>query len=497
MVRVRIAPSPTGFAHIGLARTALFNYLFAKKNKGVFVLRIEDTDKERSKKEYEDAILASLKWLGVHWDEGPDIGGAFGPYRQSERGHIYQEYLEKLARDNRLYKCYCSKEDLEQEKQELTLAKLPPRYSGKCKKLTESERHKMETEKREYTLRFCLEPQLITIQDIVRGTVVFDTALMDDFIIAKDFDTPLYNFAVVIDDALMNISHVIRGEEHISNTPRQIQLAQALGLAIPQFGHLPLILDSDRKKMSKREHKTAIDEYKVDGYLPEALLNFIALLGWNPGGEKELFSLNELESIFDIDQVNKSGSIFDVQKLDWFNGCYIRQLECATITDLLIPYLIAGGLITQTDKGYRICATGEPISREQLERIVLVERGRIRKLADISSHSEYYFLAELNYTGDLLQWKESSFENIRENLMFSSAILKSQQEDEWNPQKLEERFRQEILTAGKKNGEVLWPLRVCLSGQKASPSPYEIAWIIGKKAADQRINQALRKIKDI
>ncbi|MEK7648829.1 MAG: glutamate--tRNA ligase [Patescibacteria group bacterium] len=494
MIRTRIAPSPTGHAHIGLARTALTNYLFARKQKGSFVLRIEDTDKERSKHFYEESIIQSLKWLALSWDEGPDIGGQYGPYRQSERGHIYADYLRKLSDQGRLYKCYCTKEDLEHEKQEQALAKMPPRYSGKCRKLSDAKRSEYERSGKEYTLRFLLEPQTIIVKDLIRGAVTFDTALMDDFIIAKDFDAPLYNFAVVIDDALMEITHVFRGEEHISNTPKQIQLSQALRLPTPEFGHIPLILDSNRKKMSKREHKTAVDEYRQDGYLPEALINFIALLGWNPGGDRELYTLAELESIFDLSHVNKSGSIFDLQKLDWFNGHYIRHADISHITQLAIPQFITVGYILESDTGEYTSKTGLKITLQLLKQIVEIERTRIKKISEIATNAAFYFEDQLNYDTALLQWKQMTMEDLRDSLRFAKECLVSLSEHEWTNASIESSLKERIQAAGKQNGYILWPLRVSLSGLKASPSPFEIATIIGKARVLQRIECALSKL---
>lgn len=491
MVRVRIAPSPTGYAHFGFARTALFNYLFAKKHQGSFVVRSEDTDKERSKSEFEESILSDLHWLGLTWDEGPDIGGAYGPYRQSERGHIYATYLQRLSREGRLYKCYCSKDELEQEKQEQVLAKMPPRYSGKCKTLTQEQQTALEGQGRAYTLRFLLQPQLIVINDIIRGKLQFDTALMDDFIIAKDFDTPLYNFAVVIDDSLMNITHVIRGEEHISNTPKQIQLANALDLTIPQFGHLPLILDSDRKKMSKREHKTALFEYRNEGYLPEALINFMALLGWNPGGDRELYTLTELEDVFDLSHVNKSGSIFDVQKLDWFNSHYIRHADLSKITNLAIPFFISSGFISNSGAESYDTKTGETISLATLKRIVDVERQRIKKISEIALNAAFYFEDILKYDSELLQWKDATNMQTKSHLSFASECLEAINENEWEMASIESMVKSSIQKNDRQNGQVLWPLRVALSGLAGSPGPFEIASIIGKGKTLKRIEQAL------
>ncbi len=496
MVRVRIAPSPTGNAHFGFARTALFNYLFAKKHKGSFIVRIEDTDKERSKGEFEVSILSDLKWLGLSWDEGPDVDadGVYGPYRQSERGHIYKKYLEQLSAQRRIYKCYCTKEQLDAERQEQVFAKLPPRYSGKCRDLTDGQRSAFEKEGRASTIRFLLQPQTIVIDDLIRGKVQFDTSLMDDFIIAKNFDTPLYNFAVVIDDSLMDITHVIRGEEHISNTPKQIQLSSALGLHIPQFGHLPLILDSDRKKMSKRENKTALFEYRNDGYLPEALINFMALLGWNPGGERELYTLEELEEIFDLAHVNKSGSIFDLQKLDWFNGHYIRHSSLEQITHEAIPYFISSGLISMVGTDRYKTNANEGISFDTLKNIVEIERQRIKKMSEIALNAHFYFVDELQYDSELLQWKGMAVDELKQQLAFAYECLENINEDSWTIHEIEHTLKDKIKASGRQNGEVLWPLRVALSGLKASPGPFEIASIIHKAKTIKRIDQALAKI---
>ena len=297
-VRVRIAPSPTGFLHLGTARTALFNYLFAKKYQGRFIVRIEDTDLERSKPEFEKAILEGLKWLGIEWTEGPDLGGEYGPYRQSEREDFYEKYTKKLLTEKKAYFCFCSKKDLEAQRQYLLSIGKPPRYSGKCVNLSEKEVERNLKEGKNYVIRFKVHPQNVEFEDLIRGKIKFDTSLMGDFVIAKDLKSPLYNYACVMDDYEMKISHVIRGEDHISNTPKQILIYKAFQISPPLFAHLPLILGPDRTKLSKRHGAVSISQYKKEGYLAESLVNFMAFLGWNPGTEREIYSLSSLVKEF-------------------------------------------------------------------------------------------------------------------------------------------------------------------------------------------------------
>jgi nondiscriminating glutamyl-tRNA synthetase len=344
-VRTRFAPSPTGLLHIGGARTALFNYLFAKNNQGSFVLRIEDTDTERSKEEYQKDIVESLKWLGINWDEGPDVGGDFGPYRQSEKISKYRKYLEKLLEENKAYYCFCSAEELEGQRQYQMSIGETPKYIGKCANLPKETVEKYLAEGKPSIIRFRVTPQKFIFKDMVRGPVEFDTGLTGDIVIAKNLNTPLYNFTVVIDDFEMKISHVIRAEEHISNTPKQILLQEALGFPRPEYAHVSMILSPDRAKLSKRHGATAVLEYKTLGYLPEAVINFIAFLGWNPGDEREIYSLPSLVKEFSLEKVQKSGAVFNVKKLDFLNGFYLRQKPLEKVTEMCVPYLIEAGLI--------------------------------------------------------------------------------------------------------------------------------------------------------
>ncbi|MBI4272916.1 glutamate--tRNA ligase [Candidatus Uhrbacteria bacterium] len=491
MVRTRIAPSPTGFFHIGTARTALFNYLFAKKNNGSFIVRIEDTDKERSKPEFERDILEGLTWLGMQWDEGPDKKGEYGPYHQSERFALYRRYLEELNNKSLLYKCYCTKEELEEEREMQVLSRQPPRYSGKCSARTAAEQHALEKEGRTSTLRFRIERnRKLTIKDHIRGDLTFDTDILDDFIIAKDFDTPLYNFAVVIDDHLMKISHIIRGEEHISNVPKQALLAEALDFSTPEFAHLPLILNPDRTKLSKRQNKVSLLEYRTDGYLSEALINFMVLLGWNPGGDREIFTLAELEEIFDLTRVNKSGSIFDTHKLDWFNAHYIREMDISKLTSLCTPYFISAGYLTEKEASAKH-------EDAKIEKIVDLERERIHKISEIPLHTSYFFLTDVEYDDHLLLWKNTSPQATQEGLRIAEKVLLSLDESDFTASKIEQKLKQAIVEGKLKNGVVLWPLRVSLTGLAASPSPFDVAAILGKKKTLERVSHALKRISSL
>src|SRR3989344_6088728 len=325
-VRVRIAPSPTGWLHFGLARTALFNYLFAKKNNGKFILRIEDTDIKRSEKKYEKDIIESLRWLGLEWDEDP--------YRQSERAQVYEKYVKKLLDSHQAFWCYHTKEELEAEKNERILREKAPKH--KCQHAANTNNNKT----KKGIIRFRCPDKKIIFNDLIRGRLEFEAGLLGDISIARDEKTPLYNLSAVIDDYEMKISHVIRGEDHISNTPKQILLQKALGLPSPKYAHLPLILGHDRTKLSKRHGAVSVTQFRKQGYLPEVLLNFMALLGWNTGTKKEIFSLEELIKEFSLERVQKGGAIFNISRLDWLNGYYIRKMDLDELTKKCIPYLL-------------------------------------------------------------------------------------------------------------------------------------------------------------
>ena len=343
-IRVRFAPSPTGYMHIGNARTALFNYLFAKKVGGTFVLRIEDTDQERSTPEAVKVIVESLKWLGIDWDEGyfstDGEKGSFGPYTQMKRLSIYNEYLDKLLKEKKAYYCFCTTEEIEVERQKAVTAGTPYKYSGKCTKLSEQEIQAKLTAKERFVVRFQVtENVVVKFDDLVRGPVEFNTKEIGDFVIARSDGVPIYNFAVVVDDNLMKISHVIRGEDHLSNTPRQVLLYQAFGFKLPEFAHLSMILGADRSKLSKRHGETSLLAYRDKGFLPEAMFNYMSLLGWYPKDGVEIKTKEEIFKNFDIKDVGHSGSIFDEKKLVWMNHEYIAKLPDETYIKYALPYL--------------------------------------------------------------------------------------------------------------------------------------------------------------
>jgi nondiscriminating glutamyl-tRNA synthetase len=503
-IRVRFAPSPTGFLHIGTARLALFNYLFAKKNKGVFVIRIEDTDKERSKPEYEKDIMDSLRWLGIEWDEGPDVGGNYGPYRQSERKEIYKKYLEKLLAEDKAYYCFCSEEELESQRQYQLSIGEAPKYSGKCRNLSKELSQKYLKEGEKAVIRFKNEGKKVEFEDLIRGKIEFNTSLIGDFVIAKDPNSPLYNFACVVDDFEMKISHVIRGEDHISNTPKQILIQEALNFPQPKYAHIPLILGPDRSKLSKRHGAVAISDYRRQGYLPEALINFMALLGWNPGTERELYSMASLIKEFSLEKVQKGSAIFNIKRLDFLNGFYIRQKSVDKLTQLCLPYLIENKMIQPIDQDffqkYKIFETGEEIDLNSLQKIVSIYQKRLKKLSEITQLVDYFFKEKIEVNKELLRWKKMTDKELKKSLDRSEKILSKIKNEDWTKENLEKILIKEAekfaidLNKGGDRGYLLWPLRVALSGKEASASPFEIADILGKEKVLKRIKEAKKQI---
>lgn len=452
-VRVRIAPSPTGYLHVGTARVALFNFLFARQKEGVFILRLEDTDRERSKLEFEEKIYEALDWLGLTPDEGPKQGGPHAPYRQSERVGEYRSSLEKLLGEGHAF--YCPHPS---EEGAYTIHWCEFRDGGSDTGI----------------IRFKTpRSRAISFEDGIRGTVTIDTDTIGDFSLAKNLNEALYNLAAVVDDIGMEITHVFRGEDHITNTPKQILLHEAFGCHPPQFLHQPLLLGPDRSKLSKRHGATSVAEFREQGYLPEALINFLALLGWNPGTDQEIFSLKELIEVFSLERVHKAGAIFDFQKLEWMNSQYIRKLSISELTDRLLPFLEKSG----------ISAAGMP--RDQLERIVMLEQPRLVRLSEIGERTRFFFESPRHET-ELLRWKGMSDRELLESLQFSEKILStisSTSRDE-----IERIFLGEIGEGDK--GKILWPLRVALTGQKTSPGPFDIASILGKEEVLRRIGNA-------
>ncbi len=514
-IRVRMAPSPTGFFHIGGARTALFNYLFAKNHQGVFILRIEDTDKERSKPVYEDNVIESLKWLGIEPDEGPVAGGNHGPYRQSERKEIYAKYLKKLLDEDKAYYCFCSEEELKAQREYQLSTGRAPRYSGKCAGLSKQEVDSLKEEK-SHVIRFRTPSKKVGFEDIIRGKIEIDGSLIGDIVIAKDNGTPLYNFACVVDDFEMKITHVIRGEEHISNTPKQILLQKALDIPKVKYAHLSLILGSDKSKLSKRHGAVSVLEYKEQGYLPETLINFMAFLGWNPDTEKEIFSLNTLIKEFSLEKAQKSGAVFNVKRLDFLNGFYIRHKSIEKLTEACIPYLIQQGLIEPGFKDgqfppayggreiiqtYKVSETKQDISFGVLSKIVSIYQERLKKLSEITELVDFFFKEKIEYDKSLLEWNEMSDKELKTSLDRSFKVLSGIKDEDFNIAKLTNVLLEEAEKFGQKTkgtgdrGHLLWPLRVALTGKKSSASPFEIAEILGKEKTLKRLEQAKALIK--
>lgn len=494
-VRVRFAPSPTGPLHIGGSRTALFNYLFAKKNNGKFILRIEDTDKQRSELKWTEEIIEVLSWLGVKWDEGPDIGGDYGPYKQSQKTDVYEKYLQKLIKEKKAYYCFCGQEELEIKRQEQLARGVAPKYDGKCSYLSESEVTKNLENNMPHVIRFKIANKKIKFNDLIRDEVEFDTGLLGDIVIAKDLQSPLYHFVVIIDDFEMKISHVIRGEEHLSNTARQILIQEALDMSRPVYAHLPLMLNPDKSKLSKRQGDVALTDYKNAGYLPEAITNFMVLLGWNPGTEKEIFTLSELEKEFSLEKVQKAGAVFNIQKLDNINGYYIREKATDKLAELCMPYLLDAKLLQKADGVYKT-EFGKEITKIKLEKIIKAYQARLKKLSEITDLTDFFFKDKLVYDKELLKWNQMQDGDIKDALLLCDKLLCDW--DEADIKKLEQIFFDRAVEFNKQKnypeknkGFLLWPLRVALSGKQASASPFEIIEIIGKEVALKRINEAI------
>lgn len=481
-VRVRFAPSPTGPFHIGGARSALFNWLFARKMGGKLILRIEDTDLERSSRESEENIKAALKWLGMDWDEGIDVGGANGPYRQTERLDIYKKYTEKLLAEGKAYYCYCTDEELEEERQALIKEGKMPRYMGKCRNLTPEQIAAYEAEGRKPTVRFRVPAdQQILVRDMVRGDVVFDSNNIGDFVIVKSDGIPTYNYAVVIDDALMHITHVIRAEEHLSNTPRQCLVYDALGFEKPVFGHISLILGKDHTKMSKRHGATSVDQYRQLGYLPEGIVNFLALLGWAPNSEQEIFSIDELIKEFSMERVAKNPAVFDIDKLNWINQHYMRQLDDEAFFAAAKPHMIAAGYMTGEE-------TGEKLA--WLKKVVATSKDHVSFAAQIPASVEMYFNDEFGFENDE-----------------AAAVLQAETVPTVIGMLLEELPKLEVLdgaavkalfktiqkTTKLKGKDVFMPIRVALTGNQHGPELAEMVPLLGIERTEKRIRASLAK----
>ncbi len=479
-VRVRIAPSPTGNLHVGTARTALFNYLYAKKHDGKFILRIEDTDLERSEAKYIQDIYDGLQLLGLHWDEGPDKEGPYGPYIQSQRLDLYREYAQKLVASGHAYYCYCTVEELDAEKQKSMEEKRPYIYSRRCCDEDEATRLKQD-ESRKPTLRFKIpsEPESILLEDLVRGEVTFESALIGDFVIMKSNGTPSYNFAVVVDDLTMKITHIIRGEDHIPNTPKQMLLYQALGAQMPAFAHVGMILAPDRSKLSKRHGATAVAEFIRQGYLPEAFGNFLTLLGWSPPDGQEVGTLAHFASEFTLSRIAPNPAIFDQDKLNWLNGITIRAMELPTLLEKARPFL-SGYDLSQYDD-------------TRLQMILEAVREPITILSELPDAVSYFFGDNVAYTdeirNDVLQTEDSLtvLERFKSDFLANAAFS--------SPEELAaevKAFANNLKPLKMKS--IMWAIRAAVTGRVHGADLSKTLFILGKDRVNHRVEDALQQI---
>lgn len=478
-VRVRFAPSPTGPFHIGGARSALFNYLVAKHTNGKFVVRIEDTDRKRSTSESEENIKEALKWLGINWDEGIDVGGNDGPYRQTDRLEIYKKYTEKLLAEGKAYYCFCSQEELEAEKNEQMEKGETPVYGGKCSHLPKETVEQYLKEGRPYVIRIATpKDEVLEVDDLVRGHVTFDSNKVGDFVIVKSDGIPVYNYCVVIDDALMHITHVIRAEEHLSNTPRQIVLYHALGFDVPKFAHVSLILGADKKKMSKRHGATSVQQYRDAGYLPDALVNFLGLLGWTPDNDQEIFSREELIQQFTLDRVAKNPAVFDIEKLNWINFHYMKQLDADQLLDVCLPHLQQAGYAS---------ANPDATEAQWLKDMVWAMREHVQYGAQIVDAVKVFFTDEFapenEETAAVL--KEESAPAVLTMFHDELAALDEVTADTVQP--LFKKIQKGLKVKGK---FVYMPIRVAVTGVMHGPDLNVIVALMGREKVLNRLQQS-------
>ncbi|XEC94676.1 glutamate--tRNA ligase [Paenibacillus tarimensis] len=482
-IRVRYAPSPTGHLHIGNARTALFNYLFARSRGGKLIIRIEDTDVKRNVAGGEENQLTYLKWLGIDWDESVDVGGGYGPYRQTERLDIYRECYEDLIARGLAYRCYCTEEELEREREEQTARGEMPRYSGKHRDLTDEQRKAFEAEGRVPSIRFRVpEGKTYTFDDMVKGTISFDSDGFGDFVIVKRDGIPTYNFAVAVDDYKMRISHVLRGEDHISNTPRQLMIYEAFGWQPPQFGHMTLIVNEQRKKLSKRDESIVqfIEQYDNLGYLPEALFNFITLLGWSPEGEQEIFTREELIRVFDTARLSKSPAVFDTQKLAWMNNEYIKQAKPQRIAGLCLGHLHQAGLIPQELSADQ---------RQWVYDLVTLYQDKLRCAADIVPLTGLFF-------EDTVQDEEEAAEVLAEEqvptvLTAFLAQVEAAGEEDFTDDLIKTMIKSVQKETGCKGKQLFMPIRAALTGQTHGPDLNQTIRLLGKAKVMTRLQNRL------
>jgi len=486
-IRVRFAPSPTGYLHIGGARTALFNWLYARHYNGTFVLRIEDTDQVRSTEEAVNVILEGMKWLDLDWDEGPGKGGEYGPYYQMKRLHIYQEYTEKLLKDKKAYHCYCTREELAKSREKQARENKSLKYDRHCFNLSEEEKKRYEAEGRKPVIRLKIPAKEITFDDLLRGEVTFDGGLLSDFVIMKSDGIPTYNYAVVIDDALMEITDVMRGDDHISNTPKQIVIYEALGFDMPKFAHIPMITGQDHARLSKRHGATSVMEYKKMGYIPEAVVNYITHLGWSSGDEREIFTKEELIKEFSLDKISKHAAVFSMEKLNWFNSEYLKIMPIDSLTKMLLPFLKEANYIENEEGLF-------PVKNEYIEEVVKLMQGRFKNFSQFIAYADYFFVDKIDIEPQALTsvLSEEGVPDILQSLKEKLSFL-----EYWDEESIENAVREVASSLQIKGGQIIHPTRVALSGKKVGPGLFEVMVVLGQDKTVKRLKEAIEKIEEV
>ena len=487
-VRVRYAPSPTGNPHIGNIRTAMFNWLFARRHAGQFVVRVEDTDRNRFDAGAVDHILDGLEWLGIDWDEGPRVGGPYGPYFQSERLERYHQAAAQLVASGDAYRCYCPPERVAALRKEQARNKQRVGYDSRCRYLTDVERRAQESAGQPSVLRFAMPQSGATaVDDAIRGHVEWQNDLTDDFVLVKSDGFPTYHMAVVVDDHAMDISHVLRAEEWLPSTPRHIRLYRALDLPMPTFGHLPMILGADRSKLSKRHGATSLMEYRDDGFLPEALLNFMVLLGWSLDGETEVMAVDTIRQHFTLERVGKPAAIFDLDKLQWMNGVYIRQLDAAALADRIRPFL---------ESAYP--PELRPIDRDYLLRIAPLFRERLKTLADAPERLAYFFVDRPEYDAGMLIQRGMDAAGTQAAIARAASDLAAVSADDFaDAATLETLLRAAGQELGLNGRQFFGALRTAITGRTATPPLFEMMAVMGPERVSRRLDDAARKLADL
>lgn len=484
-VRVRYAPSPTGYLHIGNARTALFNYLFARSQNGKFIIRIEDTDQSRNVEGGVENQLDYLKWLGMDWDESVDKEGEYGPYSQMERLDIYTEHTKELLEKELAYKCYCTEDELEAEREAQRARGEMPRYSGKCRHLTEDQREKMESEGREPSIRFAVpRDKEYAFDDVVKDRVSFDSNGIGDFVIVKKNGIPTYNYAVALDDHHMKISHVLRGDDHISNTPKQLMIYEAFGFEPPKFGHMTLIVNDQKKKLSKRDKSIVqyIEQYHDLGFLPEALFNFVTLLGWSPKGEEELFTKDQLIEIFDPERLSTSPAVFDSQKLYWMNNQYIKDASIERVVELALPHLVEAG---------RFPLEMTPEQMEWATELISLYQEQLHYGREIVELTELFFKQEIQYNEEAMTVLNE--EQVPE--VMQGFIDQLESVEEFEPAAIKSAIKATQKATGHKGKKLFMPIRVATTGETHGPELPQAISLLGREAVNARLNQVISMSK--